>query len=145
MSIVDFKEKIKSFWQNQVIPISSRVKGFELRRDTFVVILIVLVGLGSFGLGKISAKEKGGGDIQIIKSEENLIFKPQIGESESTKVSTQSPSQGMLVASKSGTKYYFPWCSGVARIKEENKVWFQSYEEARSRGLTPASGCQGLQ
>ena len=30
------------------------------------------------------------------------------------------------------------------RIKEENKVWFNSIEEAKARGLTPASGCIGL-
>ena len=58
-------------------------------------------------------------------------------------VSVQN-SEKKYVASKSGTKYYLPSCSGASRIKEENKVWFASVEEAKARGLEPASGCKGL-
>jgi len=51
---------------------------------------------------------------------------------------------GKFVASKSGTKYYLPTCSGVKRIKEENKVYFDSIEEAEAEGLEPAKNCPGL-
>jgi hypothetical protein len=50
----------------------------------------------------------------------------------------------MLVASKNGTKYYFPWCSGVSKINEANKVWFDSYESAQKAGLTAAANCPNL-
>lgn len=51
---------------------------------------------------------------------------------------------GQLVGSKNGTKYHYPWCSGAERIKEENKIWFQSAEEAKRAGYTPAANCPGL-
>ncbi|TSC62722.1 MAG: hypothetical protein G01um101448_259 [Parcubacteria group bacterium Gr01-1014_48] len=51
---------------------------------------------------------------------------------------------GQYVASKKGTKYHFPWCGGAARISEENKIWFNSKEEAEKAGYTPAGNCKGL-
>ncbi len=49
-----------------------------------------------------------------------------------------------FVASKSGKKYYLPTCSGVARIKEVNRVWFATKEDAEAAGLTPAANCAGI-
>lgn len=54
------------------------------------------------------------------------------------------PEGGEVVASKSGTKYYFPWCGTAKRIKEENKVWFASRAEAEAAGYEPAANCKGL-
>lgn len=54
------------------------------------------------------------------------------------------PEGGQYVASKNGEAYYLPWCSGVSRIKEENKVWFGSKEEAEARGYRPAKTCKGM-
>lgn len=50
-----------------------------------------------------------------------------------------------LVASKSGTKIYYVWCSGVSRIKPENKVYFDTIEEALKKGYKPASNCPGME
>jgi hypothetical protein len=54
------------------------------------------------------------------------------------------PAGGQYVASKSGTKYYLPWCGTVSRIKDENKVWFASKADAEAAGYAPAANCQGL-
>lgn len=59
-------------------------------------------------------------------------------------ISENSADSGKYVASKSGTKYYLPTCSGVKRIKEENKVFFNSEDEAKAEGLEPAKNCPGL-
>jgi methylphosphotriester-DNA--protein-cysteine methyltransferase len=48
------------------------------------------------------------------------------------------------VASKNGTKYHLPWCSGAQRIKDENKVWFKTKEDAEKAGFMPASNCKGI-
>ena len=48
----------------------------------------------------------------------------------------------LLVASKNGTRYYYPWCSGVSRLKEANKIWFRSIKEAEQAGYIIASGCE---
>lgn len=54
------------------------------------------------------------------------------------------PATGTYVASKSGTKYYLPTCSGAKRIKEENRVWFDTKADAEAAGYGPATGCPGL-
>jgi len=51
---------------------------------------------------------------------------------------------GAYVGSRNGSKYHFPWCPGAQQIKEENKVWFSSVEEAQKAGYTPAANCKGL-
>jgi hypothetical protein len=47
-----------------------------------------------------------------------------------------------IVASKSGKRYYFLHCSGVKRIKEANKIYFKSENDAKKRGLTIAANCE---
>jgi len=51
---------------------------------------------------------------------------------------------GKYVASKNGSKYHFPWCSGATRMKEENKIWFETKEAAEKAGYGPAANCKGL-
>lgn len=142
MSIKDFTEKIKSFWVNNKDKIYSQENGLKIKDDLFVVFLIFLVGMASFGLGKISSLEKRKVPISILNTQESMYA--SVSESIQTDKKVDATEKGTVVASKSGTKYYYPWCSGVARIKEENKVWFNSIDEAKARGLTPASGCIGL-
>ncbi len=48
------------------------------------------------------------------------------------------------IASKNGKAYYLPSCSGVARIKEENKVYFATKQAAEAAGYAPAATCPGL-
>lgn len=47
-----------------------------------------------------------------------------------------------IVASKNGTKYYFIWCDGISRIKEENRIYFNNSAEAEANGYTIAQNCQ---
>ena len=47
---------------------------------------------------------------------------------------------GMFVASKNSKIYHSPDCQYVKRIKEENKIFFKSAEEAREKGFSP-HGC----
>lgn len=54
------------------------------------------------------------------------------------------PVGGQVVASKTGKAYYLPWCGGVKRIKDENKVWFDSAQAAQAAGYIPAKNCKGL-
>jgi hypothetical protein len=53
----------------------------------------------------------------------------------------KSVEKGSIVASKSGKKYYFPWCSGVKRIKMENRIYFDTELDAQNKGLTLSSTC----
>ena len=49
-----------------------------------------------------------------------------------------------VIASKTGTKYYLPWCGALKRIKPENRVSFATPALARTSGYTPASNCKGV-
>lgn len=141
MSIKDFNEKIKSFLLKTKENTYNEEKGLLIKNDLFIIILIFLVSLASFGLGKLSSLEKKKVPISILNKQE----KTYASVLNSLKTNTDKDSEkAVIVASKTGKKYYYSWCSGVNRIKEENKIWFNSTEEARARGLTPASGCIGL-
>lgn len=48
-----------------------------------------------------------------------------------------------VFGSRSGTRYYYPWCRGGDRVKEDNKIWFSGKDEAIKYGLTKASNCLG--
>lgn len=130
-------------------------------RECYTILLILLVGFGSFGLGRLS---------RLQESKSPILMEQTLSASVAA-VSSVAPSSlftgndtsgvspvkgrlsegnnpvapgGALVASKGGTKYHFPWCSGAQRISEANKIWFGSVEEARKAGYTPAGNCKGL-
>jgi len=98
--------------------------------------LMILVAFASFGLGRLSVIEEY--KMPVVIDDVKLSAKASAGN---TRVNDQN---GMVVASKNGNKYHFPWCSGAARISEANKIWFASIGEARAKGYTPASNCKGL-
>lgn len=49
-----------------------------------------------------------------------------------------------VIGNKNSKLYHYPWCSGAKNMKEENKVFFDSIEEAKNAGYKPASNCAGL-
>lgn len=46
------------------------------------------------------------------------------------------------VASKNSTVFHTPNCKWVQRIKEENKIWFSTREEALEKGYKPCKVCK---
>ncbi len=117
-SINDIRDKIK------------RIINLIERQDIFFACLILLVGLGSFGLGRLSIIE---GNKTPLKIDYLEFQQANLGAV-----------SGKYVASKSGTKYHLPWCSGAQRISKKNKIWFNTKEEAESKGYTPANNCKGI-
>ncbi len=129
-------EKIKQFIENE--------KG----KDILIVIIIVLVGLGSFELGRLS-KENGSSGVKIeypnqaedqgasaILSENSLQT--------TTKISPiiQSSAGKIFFASTRGSKYYTISCSAGKTIKQENRVYFATGEEAQQAGYALSNSCQ---
>lgn len=96
-------------------------------RDVRVLILLVLVAFLCFGLGYLAGFDAAGQGMGVSVGTSPLA----------------TSSEARVVASRSGTKYYFPWCSGAARIADTNKVWFSSVAAAETQGYTPAKGCGG--
>jgi len=93
--------------------------------------LLVLVAVLSFVLGRISASS-GDGEvpISVMRAPEADMRPMYLG--------------GEVVGSRTGKKYHFPWCSGAQSMSEQNKVWFNTIEDARAAGYTPAGNCKGL-
>ncbi|MFA6273083.1 MAG: hypothetical protein WC673_01140 [Candidatus Paceibacterota bacterium] len=110
------------------------------RQDVFLATLIILVAFASFGLGRLSKIKTARVPVKIEQTEQIAAVGKAIGE-----VSSEVKSAGMYVASKNGAKYHFPWCSGAKSISEANKIWFNTVEEARAAGYTPAANCKGLE
>lgn len=114
-----------------------RRNGAGFLNDIIIAIVIVLVALISFGLGRLSKIKEGRAPLTIENAQNNAIAQ--------TPSLSDTTTKGAVVASKNGTKYHYPWCSGAQSIKEENKIWFNSTEEARKAGYQPASNCKGLE
>ena len=128
-------EKIKQFIESD--------KG----KDILVVIIVVLVGLGSFELGRLSNESASAGikieyptgmenSASVINSTTSTVYK---------KISTAQNSNnisGNYFASKIGHKYYSVGCTGGTTIKDTNKVWFNTEEEAQKAGYGLSSSCK---
>lgn len=131
-----------------------RIKRFAARipQDALILLAILLTATGSFGLGILAGKDLAEGQGNGLWVEE----RPLSGEAAIEKaleaaergvalpVGESLPAGGQYVASKNGSAYYLPWCGGVSRIKEENKVWFATKEEAEANGYRPAKTCKGI-
>ena len=142
--INNFLQKIKQFLKS------------ETANNLYIVLIIILVAFGSFGLGRLSKVEEKKESISI----EYPSDLPAQTELQKTSLSaTQTTTNGYsvdqtqqsaltgkkaFVASKNGSKYHFPWCPGAKQMKEENKIWFSTREEAESAGYSKAANCKGL-
>jgi hypothetical protein len=107
--------------------------------------IVILVGLGAFGLGRLSAPSHEPVALKIIYPEAQAAAAVQAAPPSSVKaVGEPGGGGGLYVASKSGTKYYLTSCSGASRIKEENRVYFDSAAQAAAAGYGPAANCPGI-
>lgn len=117
---------------------------FSNRAEPWLIpALIALVGLCAFGLGRLSVSPTDTPRL-VINAPGTPAATQVAGVAAAAAPQAAPAGQGAYVASKSGTKYYLPGCSGAARIKEENKVWFVSSAAAEAAGYGKAANCPGL-
>jgi len=123
----------------------------ENRGDLYVVAIIFFVGLASFGIGRLSILWPDKEPIEITNTQLPITNDDGDDTIRNQHVNQQGDSanvtptiQRKYVASKNGTAYHFPWCPGALNIKEENKVWFETKEEAELAGYKIAANCEGL-
>ena len=117
-----------------IAKVRDKCKGFVGRvpRDVFIISILILVSLLSFGLGYLAGMDASGETKSSISFETAPLATTTVGQG------------GQVVASKSGTKYYLPSCASANRISEANKVWFSTSAAATAAGYTPAANCPGL-
>lgn len=86
----------------------------------------------------------------ISSSTKGAVTTSSVAGKESTKTAPPAaaaaalPQSGNYIASKTGSKYYLPTCAAAKRIKDENKRWFATKQEAEAAGYQPAANCKGL-
>ncbi|KKS37866.1 MAG: hypothetical protein A3G49_02005 [Candidatus Sungbacteria bacterium RIFCSPLOWO2_12_FULL_41_11] len=118
------------------------------QKDLFLAATIILVSIISFGFGRLSAIWPEKQPIRIEKSQLSELSELSNDGNDKlnplNQLNSLNQPNGKYVASKNSTFYHYPWCPGAQKIKEENKIWFQTKEEAESRGYKPAGNCDGL-
>lgn len=112
--------------------------------DLILGAIIVSVALIGFGLGRLSKLEERSVPITVEKMGAFAGLTSGAGEDGVADALTANKPEGTLVVSKNGTKYHYLWCPGASTIKEENKVYFATKEEAEKAGYGPAANCKGL-
>jgi len=140
-------EKIKSLLESE--------KG----KDILIVIIVILVGLGSFELGRLSKENDSGGvkieypdqnstqTANVVSATNEADVGPQNQNSRGTTSTTEPTSQSAtstgktFFASSKGKKYYTISCSAGKTIKQSNRVYFTTGEEAEKAGYTLSSAC----
>lgn len=128
-SIPDIREKIKSWLENENII------------HILMAFIVLLVGLAGFGLGRLSLVSKEPVKIEYPSNIAVNQAVANVGQAQDT-VKTPENAGGSIVASKNGTKYYLPGCSGASRIKDENKVYFTDEASAKVAGYSIAANCK---
>ena len=142
----DSPQESSSFWSN----IYSRIKPF------YGVLLILVVATIFFALGRLSALEDRHVPVKIeypsnpvsatdtTAPSQTARVAEAISPNVSSSVTTVPVGDGSVIGSKSGKKYYYPWCGTAKRIKPENQVPFASISAAREAGFVPGGNCKGL-
>lgn len=118
-------EKIKLFFESD--------KG----KDFLIVTIVILVGLGSFELGRLS-KENAQEGLKIEYQGQN----DEKGTPNSQIVNKPISSGKSFFASSKGSKYYTISCGAGKTIKQENRVYFATGEDAEQAGYELSSSCQ---
>lgn len=136
------------------------------QNEIFLVLVIMFVGLISFGLGRLSAQNKTAelnikstllntADINKIvtngfpKKDGVVKFNKEVTTPASTQGSDPDVAAMVLpvqkiVGNKDSKIYHYEGCPGALKMKTENKIYFSSILEAKSAGFRPAGNCQGL-
>lgn len=102
-----------------------------MKKEYFLVILIVLLSLASFGLGRLSVSNSGanrGEEVEFIIPELSLI-------------NLDEHKKYPFLASINGTKYYPNGCKSANRIKSDNRLYFKTAEDAVKSGYSRTSSC----
>ncbi len=116
------------------------------QKDIFLGFCIVLISLIGFNLGRLNApnqtetKTTNQANINSIYPTKTVLNPTQ----NQVKVTPKQPKDPRVVVSKTSTskKYHFTWCPGAKKIKEANKLWFETDVAAQKSGYTLAGNCQ---
>ncbi len=131
-----------------------KIKAFiesEKGKDILIVIIVILVGLSSFELGRLSkGGESSGITIEYTDQAGNqsasvisALEHSNILQNDKMSKNNNSTSAGKnFFASSKGSKYYSLGCSAGKSLKQENRIYFATKEEAEKAGYELSSSCR---
>lgn len=131
--------------------ILQKIKGFVIKHkeDILVYLVLVIVSISSFYIGKMSGKTLDNDNIYIVNSEIGDKVAKNTASSitpiktyvQNKNTYKQSQNGSMYVASSRGKLYYRIGCGGSTKLVESNKIFFNSSIEAEKKGYKPAKNC----
>src|SRR5690242_15182484 len=99
-------DNIHAYW------LTCKTGAGDLLRDWGLMTAVILLGLASFGLGRLSA-------IESVRPPITITEAPALAAPRGMFMG------GEVVASKSGSVYYYPWCSAGSSIVPASQIWFK--------------------
>lgn len=125
---------------------SGQMVRFSFVRKFFLALVIVLVALLAFGIGRLSVEGKRE-PVRIVNNSQFPISNLQSSSNEtmsnenSLKIAnSQIENLASVYASSKGTKYYYSYCKST--VSEKNKVIFTTAKMAESAGYTLSATCK---
>lgn len=124
-----------------VMALKSRGNGYGKK-------LIVCIAMALIAVLSMPAKEAPSSVItetRITQSPVTATAAPAPVETDATQPESTDDGgavSGRFVASSKSDKYHLPDCSSAGRISSENKIWFDSAEEAEASGYSPCGRCK---
>ncbi len=137
-----FRQKIR-----QIIDIIVFIKLIpDLNLRIFSILISILFVVISFSFGYLLGKKTEAdrqivvsGAVPFVQYNEKLLASIHNGKES---LYAKDEEEKIFVASLGGTVYYHKSCSGYKRIKEENRVWFNTKEDAEMAGYRIAKNCK---
>lgn len=116
-------------------------------KDILVISIIILVGLGSFGLGRLSKNTDGGLKIDYNDQKANIVDSLSqtnnvIDLNKNNLPKSVKINSGNFFASSRGSKYYSISCGAGKTIKQSNRIYFNTKDEAEKAGYDLSSSCK---
>lgn len=131
-----------------VAGIIATLKQFVKRnRETFWhALILILIGWSAYNIGLIQSRR---GTLPAQSGSLFQIRESAVSQSPAAGQGSEVPKKGIdrsdlrVVVSKasSGKKYHHTWCASALRIKESNRLWFPSAEDAAAAGYSLAGNC----
>jgi len=117
---------------------SGQVVHFSFVRKFFLAMVIILVALLAFGIGRLSVEGKRE-PVKIINAEVGSRNQEASNINQTASV-INTMNDGEVYASSKGTKYYYSYCKST--VSDKNKVVFATAKLAESAGYTLSATCK---
>lgn len=117
---------------------SNKFKSFIYSDQVFTICILILVGVISFGLGRLSTEP-----VNLVKSHDYpaVVLLSEEQYDDRLTIPYEERTSDTVAASINGTRYYSLNCDALERIAPQNRIYFVDRERALAAGYTPATSC----